>query len=366
MGTRRKKRNILKTRKKKGGAIEWTSNKRKSVRRRKNLLALTSNSTQKSNRARRAVRNYRSSVQGEHSVSSITRNEVLTAITPQYLKPENLQQYIEFSIKESADLIASKVDMLMRQEKDVNQKRILSNQTTFLANRAAERVKEAAHIAAIGRLSNSSADPAIQAELDEWNSSVRQRELDQEQNIEEAKRFFKKNSAIQAKAIRLQYEITKQVAEHVEKFDFIISDKDISELYKNNVIPANKQYIAKRIVENARMNILKRIPRLNGLVSIDRALPKLMEMIMQMLGTASEEYVKTVKGELQIAKATLQYLRIREEQIRINHLHFKILTTYDSKLGPELAKTRFHDDVYREIKRQIEEQLKEIQRLERE
>jgi hypothetical protein len=361
MGTRRKKRNTLKTRKKRGGAIEWTSNKRKSVKRRSNLLALTSNSTQKSNRARRAIRNYRSSVQGEHYVRGISREEVLTAITPQYLKPENLQQYIEFSIKECADLIVSKIDMMMRQEKDVNQKRILSNQTTFLANRAAARVKEAAHIASMGRLSNLSVDPAVRAELDEWNASARQRELDQEQNIEEAKRIFNKNEAIQAKAIRLEYELTKQVADYVEKLDFIISDKDVSKI--DNDISGT---VAKTIVLNARAKILKIIPRLNGLVSIDRALPKLMEKIMQILGTASAEYVKTVKGELQIAKARLQYLRIREKQIRLNRLHFKILRAYDTRLGPVLSGDRFPDDAYHEILHQIDEQQREVQRLERE
>ncbi len=362
MGTRRKKRSTYHTRKKKGGAL-WTPNKERTVKRRQELLAFTSNSTRKSNIARQAVHNYLASVQEEENRNeTIVNEDVLHAITP--IGPVDLLGYIDYAKRKCESLIETAIQAMMQHKKRINEGRRQSKQATFLANRAAMRAQQAAHIASISRLSNSSIEPSVQAELNAWNKSALQRGLDQEENIKEAARIFQKKSTIEMEEIHLRYELTKQVAEQIEKLDYIIPlYQHYDVMYSSN----KRDNDIKEIVKSARNMILTKIRSeyLNKAAFIDRAIPKLLEEIMIMLVNASAAYVKTVKGTaLDVAKAYLQHLRIQEKQMQLNRLHFIILTRDNPKIRPEMAKTLVPDDVYREIERKIDEQQKEVERLE--
>jgi len=368
MGTRRRKRSTLKTRKKKGGVL-WTPNKQRSVKRREELISYTSNSTRKSNTARQALNQYLTNVQEEQSSKgSITVDDVLQAITPNKV-PSDLGWYVAYALRNCENLIIAATFATMRQKRQINVDRRLSKKATFLANRAAMRAQQAAHIASIGRLSNSSADHDVQAELDAWNKSALQRELDQEQNIKEAELIFKNKTTILAEEARIYYEFAKQVAEHIEKLDQIIilhnkiqsNGATLGAYYSSNKREKDKA----SIVPTAREKIVKQIPELKGTAFVDRALPKLMEEFMALLGKASAEYVKTVRGSaLAIAMARNQELSIQEKQLRLVRLHFDILVNHDSRLRSELGKNPLLDiNKYADVMAKLGESIQEVVRL---
>ena len=368
MGTRRRKRSTHNTRKKKGGAL-WTPNKERTVKRRQELLAFTSNSTRKSNIARQALNQYLINVQEEESSKGvITMDDVLQAITPDR-KPSDLGWYVDYAVRNCDNLIIAATFTSMRKKRQINVNRRLFRKATFLANRASARAQQAARIASIGRLSNSSADHNVQDELDAWNKSALQRGLDQEQNIQEAERIFKSNTTILAEEARIYYEFAKQVADHIEKLDQIIvlhkkiqSNSDTLGVYYSS----NKRERDKAsIVTTARDRIVKQIPLLGGTAFVDRALPKLMEEIMALLVKASAEHVKTMRGSaLDIAMARNQDVSIQEKQLMLVRLHFDILVSHDSRLRGELAKNPLLDITkYKDVLSKLDESIKEVSRL---
>lgn len=365
---RRKKRTIRHTRKKKGGSL-WTPNKQRSFKRRENLLTYTSNSTQKSNQARQALHRYLTNLQQEENQhATITANDVINAITPMKT-PSDLGWYVAYAVRKCESLIETATQDMMRLKKRINHERRLSKKDAFLANRAATRAQQAAHIASIDRLSHSPVNTNIQAELNTWNKSALQRGLNQEQNIKEAERIFQNVSTIRAEENHLRYEFTKQVAEHIENLDHIIV------LYKK--IQANSATLGayysgeKRerdkasIVSTARERIVKRIPELGGTGFVDRALPALMEEIMGLLVRTSAERLKAIKGSaLDVAMARQEDLSIQEKQLRIVRLHFDILVSYDPRLRGELAKNPLLDiKKYTDVMAKLGESIKEVNRL---
>jgi len=363
----RKKRAAHHTYKKKGGAL-WTPNKDLTLKRRQQLINYTSNSTRKSNHARQMLHKYLTNVQEENQHAIITANDVLEAITPNK-KPGDLGWYVDYAVRNCENLIIAATYTMMRQKKRLNEEYRLSKQATFLANRAAARTQQAAHIAALSHLSHSSIEPAVRAELNAWNKSALQRELEQQQNIEEAARIFKNKSTIQAEEARIYYELTKQVVEHIEKLDYIIV------LYKkiqSNSATMGAYYSAEQrerdkasIVLAARERIVKQIPELGGTVFVDRAIPKLMDEMMVLLARASAAYLKTVTGSaLDVAMARQQDLGIQEKQLRLVRLHFDILVGHDPRLRGELAKNPLLDiKKYSDVMAKIGESIEEVKKL---
>jgi len=364
MGTRRK------TRKKTGGTL-WTPNQQQTVKRRQNLLSFASNSTQKSNVARQAVHQYLTNAEQEEKMENmiITFDMVVQAITPRHT-PVSLTDYVDFSQRKCEDLVETTIHQLMRQKKKINMERRRSKQATFLANRAAERAKQAARIASIGRLLNSSRDNAIQQELNAWNRSALQRGLDQQREIEEAERIFQNKTTIQLEEVRLRYELTKQIVQQLEKLDalvvlhYVIQDKALGPL---SVYYKTKEDDEKTLVTRARDMIVKQIPELKGMVAVDRAIPSVTEHIMAHLVKASEAYMKIVKGsELELAKARLEHTRIQEKQMRYANLHFEILTRSDYRLRQELAKNPYLDiPKHKALIEKLKKNVEEVKRLEK-
>jgi len=369
MGTRRKKRDARHTYKKKGGAL-WTPNKDLTIKRRQQLVNYTSNSTRKSNHARQMLHQYLTNVQEENQHAIITANDVLEAITPNK-KPGDLGWYVDYAVRNCENLIIAATYTMMRQKKRLNEEYRLSKQATFLANRAAARTQQAAHIAALSHLSHSSIEPAVRAELNTWNKSALQRELEQQRNIEEAARIFKNKSTIQAEEARIHYELTKQVVEHIEKLDYMII------LYKkiqSNSATMGAYYSAEQrerdkasIVLAARERIVRQIPELGGTVFVDRAIPKLMDEMMVLLTRASAAHLKTVMGSaLDIAMARQQDLGIQEKQLRLVRLHFDILVGHDPRLRGELAKNPLLDITkYSAVMKKLDENIEEVKKLKR-
>jgi hypothetical protein len=293
---------------------------------------------------------------------------VLQAITP-LKKPASLTDYVDYAQRRCEDLFETTIHQLMRQKKKINMERRLSKQATFLANRAAERAQQAAHIASIGRLLNSPRDNAIQQELNTWNRSTLQRGLNQQHEMEEAERIFQNKATIQIEEVRLRYELTKQLVQQLEKLDAIIVLHD--EILDKSLGPLSVYYKTKEediasIVTRARAMIIKQIPELNGLVSVDRAIPSLIEHIMTLLVRASDAYVKTVKGsELEMAKARLEHTRIQYKHLKITDRHFEILTRGDYRLRQELAKNPYLDaPKLKSLAEKIEKNIKEVKKLE--
>ena len=295
------------TKRRKGG---WTPEQTKTVQRRQELLSYTSNSTRKSNAARQAVQHYLEAEREKNAnATMITSDDVLQAITP-HGRPAHLLAYVDYAERKCESLIETAIHVIMRRKKQINEERRLSKQATFLANRAAARAQQAAYIASIGRLSNSPIEPSVQAELNAWNKSELQRQLNQEENHKEAVRIFENHSTIQMEFIRLRYELTKQVVEQLEKLDYIIP---LYQKIQTNSARLGAYYsIEKRnadhasIVPSARVKIVKLIPELNGTNYVDRALPNLMDEMMKKLVNASAAYVKTMKGttlEVEIGRA---------------------------------------------------------------
>jgi hypothetical protein len=324
----RRKRTARHTRKKKGGSL-WTPNKNRSVKRRENLLTYTSNSTRKSNAARQAVHNYLEALQKEqNSEENITRDDVLAVITPKQMV--SLINYRDYVKRRCRELIDTKVKVLLSQEKDIHQKYRLSKQTTFLANRAAIRAQQAAHVSAIDRLSQSSVAAAIQDELDAWNKSAEQRKLSDKENIKEAQLIIQNKSTLQTKELFLRYELTKQVAEHIKGLDYIIP------LYESR----NNRTTVQQIIKDARDVILLKIPAFNGkdAMTVDRIIPMITEEIYGMVLATLQDYI--VNGALKESnalKARLQFFIIQEKQMRLARQHFEILVAAYPPLRKELG-----------------------------
>ena len=367
MGTRSNTRNKRNTRKK-GGAPLFTANKQKTVKRRHNLMAFASNSSRKSNAARQAVHQYLTHAEQEKKLElTITEDDVIHTITP-FRKPASLLEYVDFAQRKCEDLIETTIHQSMRQKKRINEERRHSKQATFLANRAAARAQQAAHIASLGRLLNSPIEPGVQQELNAWNTSASQRGLDQQHNLEEAERIFQNKSSIQTEEVRLRYLFTKQVAYHIEKLDAILTlHQEIQEKVHGIMSVYYKTEQANRdsLLTRARAMIIKQIPELNGMVAIDRALPSVLEHIMELLVRASDKYLQTIQGTpLEIAKARLEHTRLQEKHIRIAKIHFELLVRGDYRLRQELAKNPYLDTPkYKAILKQLNNDIQEVKKL---
>lgn len=366
MGTRcrqRRKRNTLKTRKQKGGTI-WTPNKDLTVRRRQQLVNYTSNSTRKSNQARQALHNYLEAIQQQKNISNedIARDDVLDAITPDKsmidIQQGSLTDYLTYVKRRCSELVEMKVRALLSQKKLINQKHRISKQTTFLANRAAMRAQQAAHIASISHLSNSSIAPDVQAELDAWNRHADQRKSDQE-NKKEAQLIAQDKSTVQTEVIRLRYELTKQVAEHIQGLDYIIP------LYESR----NDKTTMQEIVKSARINILAKIPAFRGkdAMYIDRVIPMITEEIYGILLSTLEDYILTGGlTELEILRARLQFFIIKETQMRLAQQHFEIISEAYPNLRKILAENvLLNKQLYKHIVSEITKISEQIKRRER-
>jgi len=373
MGTRsktRKKRATRSTRKKdskKGGAL-WTPNKQDTVKRREALIAFAANSKNKSNAARQAVHQYLTHAEQEEKQEiTLTGDDVILAITP--LRDNmSLFDYVQFAKQRCEDLVITTIHQLMRQKKRINEERRLSKKTTFLANRAAARAQQAAHIASLGRLVNSSIDSGAQHELKAWNQSLFQRGLNQQHNLVEAERIFKNKTTIQNEEIRLRYELTKQLVQHIEKLDYIlvlyyeIQSKSLGLL---SVYYKTKEANTESIIPRAKAEIVKHIPALKDMG--DRALPSVLEHVMELLVEASDAYMKTIRGTpLEMAKARLEHTRIQEKQLRYAKLHFEILVRGDYRLRQQLAQNPYLDaPKYQAILKQLEKDTQEVKTLEK-
>ena len=362
MGTRRRKRMTRKTRKK-GGV--WTPNKNLTVNRRQELLTYTSNSTQKSNNARKAFHNYLEAIQQQKNISNedIARDDVLDAITPDRsmidIQQGSLTDYLTYAKRRCSELVETKIRESISQKKSINQKHRLSQQAAFLANRAAMRAQQAAHIASIGRLSNSSVDATVQAELDAWNRRANQRKSEQKENKTKAQLILQNKSSIQTEVNRLRYEFTKQVAEHIQGLDYIIP------LYESR----NQKTTMQEIVKSARINILAKIPAFKGkdAMYIDRVIPMITEEIYGTLLATLEEYI--VSGglnALEILHARLQFFIIKETQMRLAQQHFEIISEAHTNLRKILAENvLLNKQLYKHIVSEITKISEQIKSRER-
>jgi hypothetical protein len=354
----------MKTRKKRGG---WGKQQENTVRRRHNLLAYTSNSKKKSNEARSALQQYLNHSHEEEKQNMITPTMTLNAIMPVKV-PGTLTDYITDIHVKCERLIETLIQQNMDNKKKFNEELRLSKKETFLANRSAARVQQAAHIASLSRLSTPT-DPAVQAELDKWNHEVIKRGLEQKKNEEEAARIFKNTSSIEREEARLRYVLTKQLAEHIEKRDYIIQryHQIQSNSYRMGAYYSKKNADLASIVTEARALIIKDIPLLKGVSYVDRALPSIMEDIMELLITASGDYVKSVKGTpLEIAKARLEHTENQLKQLSHIRNHFDILSREYPQLRPELAKNPLlSKSNYDKIVDQFTSDLQEVKKLEK-
>jgi hypothetical protein len=355
MGTRRQTCTTRNTRKKKGGV--WTPNKQRSVKRRQNLLNYTSNSTQKSNKARQAVQEYLEATHEENSNDAITYDDVIYAITPDIVRQKgSLTDYIPYAINRCRDLIEAKVKALMAQKKAINEKRRLSKQATFLANRAALRAQQAAHIASLSRLSNSSVQN-VPREVEEWNRTADQRKSNQE-NKKAALLINQNKSSTKIEEIRLRYELTEQIVEQIKRLDYIIP------LYESH----NNNTTMTQIVEQARGIILVKIPAFKGVSYIDRVLPIITEELYGMLLDTLQKYIVDVKTltTVETLKGQLQFYNIKKEQMEIAKHHFIILSTAWPKLRSELARNPLiNEHMYHTIVTKIKELNEQIKQRER-
>jgi len=378
MGTRRRKRAIRKTRKTKGGV--WTPNKNKSVKRRQNLLRYTSNSKTKSNQAFEMIRSYLESSQKNISKNIIREHDVLRAMTL-YVTQTHLSDYVSKVKQAFMGLITSKTEDEIEK---IRNKRHISKQAMLLANRAAMRVQQAAHIAAIGRLSNSldardvaGLDADAVAELKAWDEGTIRRELELTKNITDAAQIVQNKSMIGAiKTTRIQYEVTKQVVD-------LIQDQNLIVLWYENARRKSTQTLTneeiKQIVVDARGVIIKKIPILKGVSYIDHVLPTITEQMYGLLLIAAKDYIDAVENEMktdtadavkkkkiETAKAKLQFNDDKESRMYLARLHFVILKTVASREElPALAKNPLLDtDEYNRTLKRIEELREEIRTLE--
>ena len=211
---------------------------------------------------------------------------------------------------------------MMAKKKDVNRLHHASNQAVIAANRAAMLVQQAAHIASIGRLSNSS-HARVAAELQAWNSSPDSVNKEESPNMIQNK----------ANEIRLRYELKEQILEQIlhqiKRFDQIIP---LYEFYEYNTSPdkQRKDDIIK-IVEQSRSVILLKIPELKNVTyNKDHVIPDIREDIYDVLIETLEEYIieaEKVKplSTLEILNVQLKIYNLKKEQILLAQQHFKIL-----------------------------------------
>lgn len=335
MGTRRRKRAIRKTRKIKGGV--WTPNHNKSVRRRHNLLRYTTNSKQKTDKALEAVRNYLEALEETDFDNIITQEDVLNIIRPDKTRQAGTYiKYIQYVKRSWSGLIDSKLRIIMAQKEQINKKHHNSNQAVIEANRAAILAQKAAHIAAIGRLSNES-HAHIKTQLDAWNTH--EKEVNEKQALS--------MSQIKSKSIRLEYElkekILRQIIHKVTQLDQIIPEYE--RYQSRNPIVSNELFI--RIVEQARGSILTKIPELKNVsYNPDHVIPDVREDLYDVLRELLEKYIDDqqipgmVFSPLDSLMVALESYKLKIEQMDLVNTHFIILREMSKAIRVDLAKTK--------------------------
>ena len=350
MGTRRRKRAIRKTRKTKGGV--WTPNKNKSVRRRQNLLRYTSNSKAKSNQAVEAIRSYLQAQQN-NSDNDITQEDVLNIIRPDAKRQKgSFSDYIYHVKINWNGLVNAKVRSMLSHKKVINRLHHNSNHAILLANRAAARVQQAAHIASIGRLSNSS-HASVASELEAWNKTP------DPVNKEDPPNMIKMKAEEIHRIYELEDQFLHQILDQMKRLDQIIPLYDFYE-YQH---PADKKKedIVK-IIEQARNTILMKIPELKNVTyNKDRVTPDIIEDIYDLLAETHEEYIVEIEKvksltTLEILKIQLKIYDLKAEQMRLAQQHFKILREMSDAIRVQMSRRpRIDMTIYRNILEQIKE-----------
>jgi hypothetical protein len=351
MGTRRRKRAIDRTRKKKGGA--WTTNQNKSVKRRQNLLRYTSNSKAKSNHALQAIRNYLEAAQQNNSDNDVTADEVIDIIRPDAKRQKGAFSDYIYHVKISWNgLVNAKVRNMMVHKKAINRLHHESDRAMLLANRAAARVQQAAHVASIGRLSNSS-HARFASELETWNKSLDPVNKDDHPNMIQMK----------AEEIRRVYELKEQVLHQIlgqmKRLDQIIPLYDFYEY--QHPVDKKKEDIVK-IIEQARNTILMKIPELRNVAyNKDHVIPDIMEDVYDLLVETLEEYIVEIEkvkslSTLEILKIQLKIYSLKEEQMLLAQQHFKILREMSDAIRVQMSRRpRIDMTIYRRVLEQIKE-----------
>lgn len=350
MGTRRRKRAIRKTRKTKGGV--WTPNHNKSVRRRHNLLRYTTNSKQKTNQAVEAVRKYLQAQQN-NSDNDITADDVKEVIRPDAKRQKGTFSDYLYHVKISWNgLIGAKVRNMMSHKKAINRLHHNSNHAVLLANRAAARVQQAAHIASIGRLSNSS-HASVASELEAWNKSPDQVNKEDTPNMIQMK----------AEEIRSIYELKEkvlhQILDQIKRLDQIVPLYDFYE-YQHPVNKKKEDII--KIVEDARSMILLKIPELKNVTyNKDHVIPDIIEDVYDVLVETLEEYILEINSvksltTLEILKIQLNIYNLKAEQMLLAQKHFKILREMSDAIRVQMSRRpRIDMTIYRKIVEQIKD-----------
>lgn len=348
MGTRRRKRTI---RKKKGGV--WTNNQTKSVKRRQNLLRYTSNSKTKSNQALQAIRSYLEAAQQNNSDNDITADEVIDVIRPDSKRQKGaFSDYIHHVKISWNGLVNAKVRNMMAHKKSINRLHHDSDHAMLLANRAATRVQQAAHIASIGRLSNSS-HARVAAELEAWNRSP------DPVNKEEPPNMIQMKAEEIRRVYELKEQVLHQILDQIKRLDQIIPLYDFYE-YQH---PDNKKKedIVK-IIEQARNTILMKIPELRNVAyNKDHVIPDIIEDVYDLLAETLEEYIIEMEKvrsltTLEILKIQLKIYSLKEEQMLLAQQHFKILREMSDAIRVQMSRRpRIDMTIYRRILEQIKE-----------
>lgn len=351
MGTRRRKRTVGRTRKKKGGAL-WTPNQYKSVKRRQNLLRYTSNSKQKTNQAVEAIRSYLQAQQN-NSDHDITADDVKEVIRPDVKRQKGAFSDYLYHVKISWNgLIGTKVRNMMSHKKAINRLHHASNHAMSLANRAAMRVQQAAHIASIGRLSNSS-HAAIASELETWNKSPDPVNKDDPPNMVQMK----------AEEIRSIYELKEkvlhQILDQMKRLDQIVPLYDFYD-YQHPVHKKKEDII--KIVEDARSMILLKIPELKNVTyNKDHVIPDIIEDVYDLLVETLEEYILEINSvksltTLEVLQIQLKIYNLKAEQMLLAQQHFKILREMSDAIRVQMSRRpRIDMTIYRRILEKIKE-----------
>lgn len=366
MGTRRRKRAIHRTRKKKGGAL-WTPNQYKSVNRRKNLLRYTSKSKQKSNQAIKAIHNYIEAAQQNNSDNDITADDVKDVIRPDAKRQKGTFSDYLYHVKLSWNgLIGAKVRNMMSRKKAINRLHHASDHAMLLANRAAARVQQAAHIASIGRLSNSS-HASVASELEAWNKSPDPVNKEETPNMIQMK----------AEEIRHIYELKEkmlhQILDQIKRLDQIIPLYDFYE-YQHPINKKKEDII--KIVEDARSMILLKIPELKNVTyNKDHVIPDIIEDVYDLLVETLEEYILEINNvksltTLEILKIQLKIYNLKAEQMLLAQKHFKILREMSDAIRvqmsrrPRIDMTLYHKVVekIKDIELKIKTEQERLQR----
>lgn len=350
MGTRRRKRVIRKTRKKKGGV--WTPNQYKSVKRRQNLLRYTANSKEKANQAVDAIRSYLQAQQN-NSDHDITADDVKEVIRPDAKRQKGTFSDYLYHVKISWNgLIGAKVRNMMSHKKTINRLRHNSNHAMSLANRAAMRVQQAAHIASIGRLSNSS-HASVAAELEAWNKSP-----DPVNKVEPPNMVKMKAEEIRS-IYELKEKVLHQILDQMKRLDQIVPLYDFYE-YQHPVDKKREDII--KIIEDARSMILLKIPELKNVTyNKDHIIPDIIEDVYDLLVETLEEYILEINNvksltTLEVLQIQLKIYNLKAEQMLLAQKHFKILREMSDAIRVQMSRRpRIDMTIYRKILEKIKE-----------